>query len=491
MSDKDYHFTLNKIALQTVVELFENYRGTKPISVHRLPASASERTYFRLKSEAYSILGAWNPNIKENEAFFSFTTQFLDKGLPVPQIYSISDNRKAYLLEDLGDLTLFRHLQEVKKTESWNEQLTNLYFQAIDYLIQFQMAGKDFDFSKAYPRFCFDEQSILWDLQYFKYYFLKLAGVLFDEQALEDDFRKFSAFLTRASSHYFMYRDFQSRNIMIQGNNLYFIDYQGGREGPLQYDLASLLFDAKADIPASIRETLLQYYLQQLPHFTSVDKDEFLYYWPGFVFARIFQALGTYGLRGFFQQKNHFLLSIPFALNNLSSLLENYGFPYQMPELERVLSEITRNETLKSFGKQTQRLQVEIVSFSYRNGIPNDISGNGGGFVFDCRTLPNPGINPQYSKLTGNHSETIHFFEQFPEVNQFIYHCEALVKQSIRSYLDKGYTHLLVCMGCTGGQHRSVYCANALAQKISASPDYDVIITHRELSSNKSIFIDD
>jgi len=297
---------LNKIALQAVVELFERYKGAKPSSVHHLPPSASERKYFRLNVENDSILGAWNPCIQENEAFFSFTYQFLNKDLPVPPIYAISDDRKAYLLRDLGNVTLFSHLQELRKSMSWNEQLTEIYRQTLDALIRFQLAGKGFDFSKAYPRGCFDEQSILWDLQYFKYYFLKLAGIFFDEQALETDFRSFAEFLTQAPSGYFMYRDFQSRNVMLHDDTLYFIDYQGGREGPCSYDLASLLYDAKADIPHPIREILLRYYIEQMKQADSLDPEEFLSYWPGFVYIRILQALGTYGYRGFFQQKNSF-----------------------------------------------------------------------------------------------------------------------------------------------------------------------------------------
>jgi len=482
---------LNKIALQAVVELFERYKGAKPSSVHHLPPSASERKYFRLNVENDSILGAWNPCIQENEAFFSFTYQFLNKDLPVPPIYAISDDRKAYLLRDLGNVTLFSHLQELRKSMSWNEQLTEIYRQTLDALIRFQLAGKGFDFSKAYPRGCFDEQSILWDLQYFKYYFLKLAGIFFDEQALETDFRSFAEFLTQAPSGYFMYRDFQSRNVMLHDDTLYFIDYQGGREGPCSNDLASLLYDAKADIPHPIREILLRYYIEQMKQADSLDPEEFLSYWPGFVYIRILQALGTYGYRGFFQQKTHFLLSIPYALNNLSYVLENYGFAKQMPELERVVRVIANDQTFRSFGKQTQRLLVQIVSFSYRKGIPLDSSGNGGGFVFDCRALPNPGIYQQFSKFTGNHTEVIEFFDKFPEIKEFIQNCTALIQQSIHSYLEKGYTQLLVCFGCTGGQHRSVYCANALAEKISASNDYDVVLTHRELSFDKAIFMDE
>ena len=362
-----------------IIQLFENRFGEKVGSFEMLPPSGSYREYCRLQNANRSAIGAFNSDIKENVAFLSFTSHFLSKSLPVPEVYAISPDSKKYLLEDLGNTTLFDFLSITRETEGFSETIISEYEKVLRELPKLQvLAGKDLDYSVCYPRAAFDKQSMMWDLNYFKYYFLKLAQVSFDEQALEDDFQVFSDYLLSAGSGYFLYRDFQSRNVMLKNDRVYFIDYQGGRRGALQYDLASLLYDGKADIPQEVRIRLFYFYLAELKKYLPVDEQEFTAFFRGFVLIRIMQAMGAYGFRGFYEKKEHFLKSIPFALKNLEFLLNDLRLPVDLPELVKVLEQLVHSEALKEIGHVKKELTVRITSFSYKKGIPDDPSGNGG-----------------------------------------------------------------------------------------------------------------
>jgi len=318
-------------------------------------------------------------------------------------------------------------------------------------------------------------------LNYFKYYFLKLAKIAFDEQELENDFLKFSDFLLEADSQYFLYRDFQTRNIMIQDGEPYFIDYQGGRQGALQYDLASQLYDAKADIPQETRNELRKFYVNELSAYQQVEKDKFNMYYFGFVLIRIMQAMGAFGFRGFYEKKLHFLQSIPFAVQNLEYIISKFEYLKELPELAKVLNDILQNEELKQYGEEnTDKLKIKITSFSYKKGLPVDTTEHGGGFVFDCRSIHNPGRYDQYKKLTGLDKPVIDFLDKEKEMDYFIENSFALVDKAVEKYLTRGFNYISVSYGCTGGQHRSVYSAQKLYNYLKEKYDIIVEVNHRE-----------
>jgi aminoglycoside/choline kinase family phosphotransferase len=466
-----------------IIQLFETHFQEKAVSFEKLPASGSYREYCRLKNENRTVIGAFNNDIKENTAFLAFSNHFRKKELHVPEIYAVSSDLKKYIQEDLGDTTLFDFISRTRPQEGFSENIVAEYQKVLRQLPRIQiLGGIDLDYSVCYPRSAFDKQSMMWDLNYFKYYFLKLARIQFDEQALEDDFQTFSDYLLSAGSDYFLYRDFQSRNVMLKDSNVYFIDYQGGRKGALQYDLASLLYDGKADIPQLIRQSLLEFYLSELKNYIRFDEREFVSWFNGFVLIRIMQAMGAYGFRGFYEKKEHFLKSIPFALRNLEFLLRNVDFPVHIPELLHVLGQVSKSKILKEIGQQVTNLTVRVVSFSYKKGIPDDPSGNGGGFVFDCRAVNNPGRYEEYRLLTGKDQPVIEFLEKKSEISVFLDSVKVLVDQTIRKYMERGFSHLSISFGCTGGQHRSVYCAEKMVSYIQNNYPVNVVLIHRELS---------
>jgi aminoglycoside/choline kinase family phosphotransferase len=463
--------------------LYENWSGDKPQGIVPLPGSGSYRRYFRVTGHSSTAIGVFNNDVKENLAFLSFTRHFLDSGLPVPEVFSEDVPENIYLLRDLGDLTLYEFLtRERKDHDDFPDRVAGIYLRVIKDLPRFQVtAGKGIDYSLCYPRAAFDRQSMLWDLNYFKYYFLKLARIPFDEQKLEDDFGAFTGWLLEEDHDYFLYRDFQSRNIMLLGNEPFFIDYQGGRKGPLQYDIASLLYDAKASIPQESRDILLNVYLESLAGYISLDREKFLRYYYGFVLIRIIQSLGTYGFRGYYENKPHFLQSIPFAIKNLVYLFREKRIVPELPELTHVLARIMENPSFRHSDKTPSGLTVEICSFSYKKGIPADTSGNGGGFVFDCRALPNPGRYEEYKPWTGKDRPVIDFLKREPAVDEFLNHAFSMAGQSIMKYMERGFTHLYVGFGCTGGQHRSVYCAEEFAKHVREKYPVIVKVNHKEL----------
>ncbi len=468
--------------VERLTELFEQWSGEKIIRAVPLPPSGSRREYFRLKSTNRTAIGAYNPHKKENRAFIHFTRHFLKKGIPVPRIYKTDQRNDVYIVEDLGDSTLFSYLAECRKAGHFP---TPVYKHVVEALAHLQIeGGRGLDYSLCYPRAKFDRQSMLWDMSYFKHFFLKLGHITYDEQALEDDFNTFADYLMQAETDYFLFRDFQSRNIMLYKGGPYFIDYQGGRQGALQYDLASLLFQAKANLAPELREELLHHYLAAAGRLTAIEPKTFINHYYGYVLVRTIQVLGAYGFRGFYERKDHFLESIPFAIKNTEWLLEHVRFPVSLPALTGVLEAIVENKTLKEIAPKTfengQSLTVAVRSFSYKRGIPEDPSDHGGGFVFDCRALNNPGRYPAYQHLTGRDEDVITFFNKQSQIDAFLRRVYALVDPSIERYLERGFTHLMVSFGCTGGQHRSVFCADSLAEHLRSKYNVKVELAHIE-----------
>ncbi|HPS13391.1 MAG TPA: RNase adapter RapZ, partial [Prolixibacteraceae bacterium] len=468
------------IEIKTLTSLFEFAFKTKPAIIEPLPRSGSDRSYFRIKADEQSVIGAFNLDIKENEAFFSFTQTFLQLGIHVPQILAIAPDRQHYLISDLGPETLFDRIQLNGKNSESKTTLC-LIKELLPSLLKIQIEGATaIDFSKCYPRNAFDRQSVVWDLNYFKYEFLKLTALPFDEQALEDDFNKLADFLTEAPTDYFMYRDFQSRNIMMKDKEFWFIDYQGGRKGPLQYDLASLLYSPKTGLNDTQREVMLELYLNHLEDYTDFDREQFIDYYYGFVLIRVLQALGAYSFRGIIEGKPNFRSSIPTAIKNLKFLTDKNLIKVDLPEIFRIINDLSQSEWAKKYEPTNNQLTVRVTSFSYKKGIPLDPSENGGGFVFDCRGLPNPGRLKEYKQFTGCDQPVIDYLEQFDEVKEFQDEVRKIVGISIKNYLERGFSHLSVNFGCTGGQHRSVYHAEKFAHWVENNFTANVVLIHRE-----------
>jgi len=468
--------------------LFGKHYGQPPETVAPLKGDGSSRRLFRLQGAGRSVIGAVNSDRHENEAFLAFSRHFRDCGLPVPEIYAQDLEQGIYLEEDLGDTNLFQYLSTHRTKEGFAPGVVEMYRKVVRLLPRIQItAGKTLDYKACYPRASFDKQSMRWDLNHFKYYFLQLAQVPFHESALEDDFKRFTEFLLEADRDYFLYRDFQSRNVMVREGGPWFIDYQGGRKGALQYDIASLLFDAKADIPFGLREELLALYLDSASELVPIDRARFLKHYPAFVYIRIMQAMGAYGLRGFYERKSHFLQSIPYAIRNLEYLLRTTELPIKLPALMGVFRSMVGSSMLRQYGSAALKLTVRIQSFSFRGGVPTDEKGHGGGFVFDCRALPNPGKHPQYAKQNGRDAEVIAFLQKETEVERFLKHAYALIEQSVENYQGRNFTDLKISFGCTGGQHRSVYCAEALARHLREKYDAVVELSHRELEKDESV----
>lgn len=465
--------------------LYLEWTGNEASTIEFLPLSGSDRKYYRIQGHEKNAIGTFNADIKENEAFFSFARSMKQCNLPVPSILAISNDKTCYLQDDLGNTTLFKYLTDKRSKGIFPKSVIETYKQILEYLptIQVTCANK-IDFSKCYPRSAFDRQSMMWDLNYFKYYFLKLARIPFDEQLLENDYKSFCDYLLSASSDFFLYRDFQSRNIMVENDQVFFIDFQGGRKGALQYDVASLLYDAKANIPEEIREELLEFYLDELEKVMDIDRNAFKNMFYAFVLIRIMQAMGAYGFRGFYERKTHFLQSIPYALKNLGHVLQKANLP-DMLHLTKLLKQLPQAPSLK---KYTQYFQVQhplivtIQSFSYKKGLPEDHNGNGGGYIFDCRCMHNPGRYEEYMNYTGRDQPVIEFLKKEGEIDFFMSNVIQLVEQSIDKYLDRGFANLQVNFGCTGGQHRSVYCAEQLSHHLKDhyNEKVKIVLNHRE-----------
>ncbi|HLP05265.1 MAG TPA: RNase adapter RapZ [Paludibacter sp.] len=459
-------------------KLFQQYTSEPLLNSKELSASGSNRHYYRLESRNYSVIGVEGTSVEENRAFVEMSRHFSAQDLPVPRVFCESEDGMSYLQEDLGDILLFDRIANGRKTGVFHIDEKELLHKTMRKLPAVQVLGaRGFDFSVCYPLPGFNERSILWDLNYFKYCFLKSTGIEFSENRLEDDFYKLSAILLESDSNTFMYRDFQSRNVMVKDEEPYFIDFQGGRRGPVYYDVASFLWQAKARYGDGLREELLQTYLNALNELMPVDEAEFRRQLKHFVLFRTLQVLGAYGFRGYFEKKPHFLQSIPFAVENLRGLLHDKSPEY--PYLFEILQQLSE---LKQFREVSIRkpLVVKVYSFSYKKGIPQDSSGNGGGFVFDCRAVNNPGKYEKYTGLTGLDQPVIAFLEEEGEIQPFLEHAFGLVDASVKRYKDRGFTNLMVSFGCTGGQHRSVYSAQKTAEHINEKFGVEVQLIHRE-----------
>jgi aminoglycoside/choline kinase family phosphotransferase len=470
--------------MDVLERLFEQYFHLPAEQVRPLQGQlgGSGRAILRLRSGASSAIGILNSVREENIAFLTFSRHFRRHGLPVPEIYAEDLANGAYLEEDLGDTTLFEFLAKNRNSEAIAPEVIEAYRKVVAVLPRFQVeAGRDLNYKVCYPRGSFDRQSIAWDLNYFKYYFLRLAGVPFNEQALEDDFGRLTRFLLSAPRDYFLYRDFQSRNVMLRDGQPFFLDYQGGRKGALQYDIASLLYDGKADLPPELRQELLDHYLDCLAPFVLMTREAFMEHYYAFVYVRIMQALGAYGFRGFYERKPHFLQSVPYALKNLRWLAHNVKLPVNLPALMDAFKNMLGSEKLQRMGLPEDALAVRIFSFSFHRQMPADESGNGGGFVFDARSLPNPGREERFRTLTGRDAPVIEYLNQHDSVHEFLADATSLVDRAVKTYVSRGFSNMMVSFGCTGGQHRSVFLAESLARHLRTLSGVRVVLRHVEL----------
>jgi aminoglycoside/choline kinase family phosphotransferase len=470
--------------MDVLKRLFEQHFHEPPQRIVPLQGElgGSGRQIIRLSSARNRAIGILYNVREENAAFLDFSRHFFRHGLPVPEIYADDLDAGAYIEQDLGDTTLFEFLSKNRTGAAIAPEVADAYRKVVEILPKFQIeAGRDLNYGVCYPRGSFDRQSIVWDLNYFKYYFLRLAGISFNEQSLEDDFERLTEFLLGADRDYFLYRDFQSRNIMLLGNNPYFLDYQGGRKGALQYDLASLLFDAKADLTPELRQQFLDHYLESVSDYADIEREAFLKHYYAYVYVRILQALGAYGFRGFYERRPHFLQSVPYALKNLRWLLHNVELPIKLPTLIAAFESMLGSEKLLRIAKEVDNLVVHISSFSFHRELPKDESGNGGGFIFDGRSLPNPGREEKFKELTGKDAAVIEYLNQQESVHQFLASVYSLVDASVDNYQSRGFKSLMVSFGCTGGQHRSVFLAEQLAKRLRSRGGLNVELRHTEL----------
>lgn len=470
---------MSKQITTSIQALFQKIFGTAATEILPLKRTASGRQYFRVTGNNSTYIATHGPDLKENEAFISFSKHFKNKGLSVPVIFGEDLQQDIYIQEDLGNQTLYELLP--KNGEDIDDSLKGLYKKTLSQLAKLQIeGGKGLDYAKCTPHADFDQQSMQWDLNYFKYFFLKLTGFTFDEAALEKDFQNLMQYLLKADCQQFMFRDFQSRNIMVQDGEPWLIDYQGGRRGAMQYDVASLLYQPAANLSEATIEELLDHYLTEAEQLKTIDRSAFLDFFYGYVLIRRVQALGTYGLRGIHERYTHFLKSIPIALKQITTLFEAGKIKIELPELERVLTVVKESAKYSGAEKAKNKLTVTVSSFSYKRAIPTDPSGNGGGFVFDCRFLNNPGRYQPYKKQTGRDQPVIEFLQAHSNIEDFLSNAYFMVDEAVENYIERGFDHLMVSFGCTGGQHRSVYSADNMAKHLEEKYGVKVVLQHIE-----------
>lgn len=480
-------FKINYMGTNTLSDLFAACFGALPDSVAPLPVSGSHRQYFRLLGCGTGAIGVIGTDRRENSAFCAMAGHFRSKGINVPEIYGISGDGMCYLQEDLGDVSLFDYVSRGRKEGSYSPEDREMLLETVAGLPKLQFEGAEgLDFGVCFHSGAFDGRMVMFDLNYFKYCFLKTAGIDFDEIRLQQDFESLRDDIAAVPSDVFMSRDFQSRNVMVKGGKPYYIDFQGGMKGPMYYDLASFIWQARARYPQGLRRDMIEAYLDALSVYRRPDPVDFHEKLRLFVLVRTLQVLGAYGFRGYFEKKEHFLKSIPAAVENIRGLLSAPldSYPYLGRVLGGIVAAFDRGE-LKYLPEEEPSagekcLTVTVCSFSYKKGIPEDMSGNGGGYVFDCRSIHNPGRYRQYKSLTGKDAPVAKFLEDDGEVLRFLDNVYSLVDAHVSRYLERGFTHLMVCFGCTGGQHRSVYCAEKLAGHLSVMPGVKVRLFHRE-----------
>jgi aminoglycoside/choline kinase family phosphotransferase len=454
------------------------------IALETLRQEGSNRQYFRFNHKEVSYVLTHNPgNISENIAFLEFTKHFTAKGLNVPSIVFTDPTKEFYVQSDLGDHSLFDFIQK----EGFSDHVKDLFKKTCSQLARLQILGGDgLDYNNCIATRSFDKQAIYSDLLYFLYYFVRALDLPYDKNLLLNDFEMLSNYLTQEEHQYFMHRDCQSRNIMVKEGETYFIDYQGGMQGALQYDIASLLWQARAQMPYAWREELVSNYFDEVNELLGgkLAKADFLNNYDGFVLIRMLQTLGAYGFRGLFERKQHFISSIPFALKNLKWFLENKGLPLRLPALKKVLDAIVTDEILEKFetvkASKESKLKIKVNSFSYKKGIPTDENGNGGGYVFDCRGILNPGRIEEYKTLTGRDKPVQEFLMHKTNMPLFLQHVFGIVGISVEDYLKRDFEGLTINFGCTGGQHRSVYAADRLTDFLKEKYKVQVEVCHLE-----------
>lgn len=456
--------------IDAIKNLYTEWKGAEPLSVDVLPVSGSERRYFRLHEKEGSVIGTYGANIQENDTFIYFSKHFHKKGLAVPEIYAVSDDRMYYLQQDFGTDSLLDCLE----AEGFTQPVYDLFKKSLSALASLQVNGdKDLDYSRCLTNKEFGKEAIMADLLYFKYYFLDALRKPYDKQKLIKDFEALSNYLTHTEYKYFMFRDFQSRNIFVEKDkSVHFIDYQGGMKGAPQYDVASMLWQARANLPDEWKEKLLVDYMNtfELLIDAPLDKIIFRSQYNGYVLIRLLQVLGAYGFRGLFERKAQFLTSIPLALRNLREFFKHQSLGISVPEFRKVLDICVADEIIQQFtptqATEKTPLIVKIYSFSYRKAIPADETSNGGGFVFDCRGLLNPGRIEEFKTLHGRDKAVKDYIEQQTQMLPFLNSVFDIVDMTVEEYVKRDFESLMVSFGCTGGQHRSVYAADALARHL-------------------------
>ncbi|MFZ1799304.1 MAG: RNase adapter RapZ [Chitinophagaceae bacterium] len=472
---------IQKEIIEGIKNLYAQHAGKQPEAIEKLAPGGGDREYYRVWGNGSTCIATFNENIKENNTFIKFSRHFHGKGIPVPEIFITDEDNTMYLQEDLGNTTLLNVLEK----EGYTDHVFSLYTTTVQQLAQMQVKGHDgMDYNDCITAKEFGKQAILNDLLYCKYYFIDTLKIPYDKQALLDDFENFSSSLTHGNEQYFMFRDFQSRNVMVKDDAIFFIDYQGGMQGPLQYDIASLLWQAKAALPPKWKTQLLEIYIHEIEKLIpgKINTENFYIQFSGFVLTRLIQVLGAYGFRGLFERKAHFLSSIPFALQNMERFLAENSLAKGFPEFYTILETITSDRIIANFQSPVampdSELIVAISSFSYKNGIPPDVSGNGGGYVFDCRGILNPGRIEMYKKLSGKDKPVIAYLEQETKMNDFLNSIFDIIDIHVEDYLARGFTNLSINFGCTGGQHRSVYAAEQMNRHLKNKYKVKTILSH-------------
>ena len=468
--------------IDAVSEVYKAWCGKQPEQVDVLPQSGSDRRYFRLYNQkGETVIATLGINVPENDTFIYFSNHFQNKDLHVPEVLAVNDDRTIYLQNDLGDVSLLSVLEE----KGYSDETYNLFRESLHQLARVQVLGdEDLDYEKCLTNKEFGKQAILADLLYFKYYFLDGLRKPYDKQKLIDDFEALSSYLTFTEFKFFMFRDFQSRNIQIKNNQVFFIDYQGGMKGAPQYDVASIIWQARANLPDKWKENLLEDYMNSFESIIGqpLDRAVFQSQYNGYVLIRLLQVLGAYGFRGLFERKAQFLTSIPLALNNLRWFIENNSLGISVPEFKRVLELCVEEEIIERFtpiqADEATPLIVKVCSFSFKKGLPIDESGNGGGFVFDVRAIDNPGRHDEYKTIHGRDKPVMEYLERQTRMQDFLNSVFDMIDISVEEYIRRGFSNLSVSFGCTGGQHRSVYAADALAKHLKSKYKVKVDVCH-------------